>query len=639
MGPVTQNGDPDNRPVDNTCGDIDGDGIPNAKGNVLTFSGKHGTIVYTQMKVLEDLPITLTSPRIWEALGLPLTPFEDSINFFADPGKVDEDSIRPYVAMKAQLHYYDSTKSDGVGSAVFANNQPVIGFGTAPIDIPNCERCHSNGPEAPNSPQKNNVELTGIDQTWKDVQAALVDAEYEYWLSVYEGMQTGSDWYARLKSAAISMMYDHDAQHGTSFTACYPDSTDCDPLDLPDSKSKFPQNTRLGHESVICQKCHADNVIAVVKSACKDPLVDGACPPGSLIPPITEAIHRNHRSTTELDEDGVRGVIAFNDSLGRSGACQGCHPAHRSDGVMTEEGDDRYPITLDGANAFAGTNTAVDDNRLAAGGCFVGRDVHSNPYKESDGAGTPEHLNAVGEWLQTNVAMDTGEWRGIWCTNCHSQLGQEIWKKENMVDLIKGTPGPGATNIRALPSLGAIASAIGVSKQQAEAWLDPKDDHPLGDFTHAIWNPDPGLCAHVGVLFGDTPIPAMDGNVATIEVALPGQACSTGASADGPDCDEDNDPDFQICGTYDGDSDFSVNILDFCTTDDCVTTAQAKLSSSKAVPVPFSASPQPPTAATTGWRRVSRTARTAMRRPTWSRVAVSRTSATLRPSTIRARPA
>lgn len=27
------------------------------------------------------------------------------------------------------------------------------------------------------------------------------------------------------------------------------------------------QNTRMGHESVICQKCHADSVIAETKSA------------------------------------------------------------------------------------------------------------------------------------------------------------------------------------------------------------------------------------------------------------------------------------------------------------------------------------------------------------------------------------
>ncbi len=105
---------------------------------MLTFSADTGTVVFTQAKVLEDLPIMLTSPRIWEALGLPLTPFEDTIGFFADPGAVDEDAVRPYVAMKASLHEYPS------GNAVMGSNgQPVIGFGTAPIDIPNCERCHS----------------------------------------------------------------------------------------------------------------------------------------------------------------------------------------------------------------------------------------------------------------------------------------------------------------------------------------------------------------------------------------------------------------------------------------------------------------------------------------------------------------
>ncbi len=113
--------------------------------NVLTFSADTGTVVYTQSKVLENLPIMLTSPRIWEALGLPLTPFEDSIDFFGDPGAVDEDSIRPYVAMKARLHQASCNGNDCTrGPAVIGSNgKPVIGFGTAPIDIPNCERCHS----------------------------------------------------------------------------------------------------------------------------------------------------------------------------------------------------------------------------------------------------------------------------------------------------------------------------------------------------------------------------------------------------------------------------------------------------------------------------------------------------------------
>ena len=60
------------------------------------------------------------------------------------------------------------------------------------------------------------------------------------------------------------MLNGHDIQHGTSFAANYPGA---------DVGDELPQNTRLGHESVICQRCHADNVIAAVKSA--------ECGPGS----------------------------------------------------------------------------------------------------------------------------------------------------------------------------------------------------------------------------------------------------------------------------------------------------------------------------------------------------------------------
>ena len=62
------------------------------------------------------------------------------------------------------------------------------------------------------------------------------------------------------------------------------------------------------------------------------------------------------------------------------------------------------------------------------------------------------------------------------------------------------------------------------------------------------------------------------------------------------DCSGAGGPTFNICGTYDSDpggafpaGDFSVNILDFCTTDDCVTAAQATLTNTTAVAVPFSA--------------------------------------------------
>lgn len=566
MGPVTQNGDPANPVVDNTCGGF-------SKGNLLTFSGDTGTVVYTQMKVLENLPVTLTSPRIWEALGLPLTPFEDSIDFFGDPGLVDEDSVRPFVAMKAQLHAYDPGVANGVGAATLnGDGTPVIGFGTAPIDIPNCERCHSNpadGTLVANSAAEGGGFQTVVNSPNNNpAQYALVAQEYSFWAAFYsiDTSAGDSDWYARLKSAAISMLSAHDAQHGTSFAANYPG------VSVPGTP---PQNTRLGHESVICQRCHADNVIAVVKSASAG---------GALVPPITEAVHNNHRGVS------TGGPIAFSDSQGRDGGCQGCHPAHRSSGEMHG-----YPITLAGANLYAG-----GDNRGASGGCFVGRDVHSNPGKDTDGAETPEHLNAVGQYLSANVFSDQdadGNDMGIWCTNCHNQFGQEMWKAENVVSLVHAQPGdPG--HVRQ-PSAGAtlgdvvsaVNTALGTSytEAQAIAWIDPTDTNPLGDFTHAIWDelPTPELCAFLV----DPTNPANDANVATIEVALPsaGHTCSTGAQVGPVDCSSVGGPAFNICGSFDGDGDFSVNILDFCTTPDCVTAAQGTLANSAAVPVPFSA--------------------------------------------------
>ncbi|MGB5474072.1 MAG: PKD domain-containing protein [Gammaproteobacteria bacterium] len=493
--------------------------------NVLTFSADTGTVVFTQAKVLEDLPIMLTSPRIWEALGLPLTPFEDTIGFFADPGAVDEDAVRPYVAMKASLHEYPS------GNAVTGSNgQPVIGFGTAPIDIPNCERCHSapsvdpvTGNPNVNSPNWNRPDAfyphtngtvpfgTGLEE--------ITNLEISFWQAYYDIIPgVDSTWYSRLKGAAINMLTLHDLDVGTSFTANYAgvdcvDVNNCSHTNgLADltNTSDIPQNTRLGGESVICQRCHADNVIANVKSATFD--VDGQFP----IKPISEAIHNQHRNQSE------DGVIVFNDSLGRDGGCQGCHPAHRSDGVM-----DDYPITLGGNNA-----NASDDNRLNLGGCFVGRDVHSNPMKDIDGVETPSHLNAVGTWLVDNVAFDQGDARGIWCTNCHTQLGQEMWRTEDCNDLIRGDC---LVNPRAGATLADVAAAVGLTEQQAIDYLDPKVDgfDRTSDQTHAIWAP-----ASV----------TSDANVATIEVDGGGNPVVT----------------------FDADGDPSVNILSFCTTDDCV---------------------------------------------------------------------
>ena len=659
----------------------------NPFGAHMTFSEDTGTVVYTQMKLVENLPVMLTSPRIWEALGLPLTPFEDTIGFFADPGAVDEDSIRPYVQMSAQLHEAVcddapttnppignlppvTTINCTAGPAVLgAGDHPVQGFGDAPIDIPNCERCHSAPPT--DADGNLNVNSPNID----DAQNALVTLEYDFWAAYYDldPLVAGdSDWYARLKGAAISILSIHDDQHGTQFTANFPAVSPIQPASDPfnaaielgglnepfigspafciasdktptgpsctshadcagfgDEICDLPQNTRIGHESVICQKCHADNVIAVVKStncgpagtsAPGVPCFDEVTQTGNLIPALTQAIHYNHRSVSE------DGFISFNDALGRDGGCQGCHPAHRSDGVM-----DGYPIDLDGNNA-----QEFGDNRLAQGGCFVGRDVHSNPMKDVDGAETPEHLNALGQYLSDFVFNNQGgepggteDVRGVWCTNCHSQVGQQMWKAENCTDLINNECEQGE-NPRAANNMNALAAALGTSLIQLESWADPKDpavdpDLPLSgpgtrpaDDTHFIWNPDAGLCNYVDqwLAAGQSLPPGgidpeYDGPVALVEVAVPalGGAAETCQTTDVLR-DGNGDPvslctelaalggdGFQICGSYDADGDFTAALTappgdsPFCTTQDCKEAADAILNAGHVTAqIPFSTS-------------------------------------------------
>jgi hypothetical protein len=663
-------------PGGHPMGPVSGGAYDNNRA-VLTFSEDTGTVVYTQMKLVENLPVMLTSPRMWEALGLPLTPFEDTLGFFADPGLVDEDSIRPYVQMTAQLHdaICDSGGSCSAGPAVIGSTgHPVQGIGDAPIDIPNCERCHSAF-DTPNSPN-----VTG------EPEADLVQLEIDFWKAYYD-IDTGagdSDWYARLKGAAISILAVHDTDHNTRFLANFPASglpaaPAGDPFDpttelgglfspgdiFPmvqanclvnkaptgpsctqhsdcgagtDGVCDLPQNTRIGHDSVICQKCHADNVIAVVKSTNCGPAgtstdangIVTSCS-GELIPALSQSLHYNHRSVSE------GGPILFNDGLGRDGSCQGCHPAHRSDGVM-----DDYPITLEGNNiAFSDVFDTSKDNRLAQGGCFVGRDVHSNPLKDVD-ATTPNHMNVVGQYLRDFVVEDAGEFRGIWCTNCHTQIGQQMWKTENVADLINGRgacagpPGAGPetfcsvdadcgvggtcalNNVRAAATIPDLALALNTTVAQLESWLDPKDpaiddNLPLSglnartnDNTYAIWQPDAGLCNYVaewvnGGFTLDQISPEYDGAVALVEVGAVDLGggdeldCQTGdaLSVGGPgtpaavlcagQLPAPIPNGFIICGKYDADGDFTAALTappgdsPFCTTQDCKTRADATL--------------------------------------------------------------
>ncbi|MCC7201734.1 MAG: hypothetical protein IT393_03575 [Nitrospirae bacterium] len=371
----------------------------------LRYSGETGTIVFTKSPVLDNVPIVLTNPGIWEALGLPLTPFSDHD---ASKGlmKLEETDVQPYQEARVTLVDADTGRA-----VIDSTGKPVSYTGTNPIDVPNCYNCHSNT-------NANGTKFTRY------------KAEMAYWKSI-----GSSDWFARLKGTAISILEIHDDKHGTEFLKGY---------------NAAATGNRLGRQPVLCQECHADNVIGKLSSKTIGDVPGAKGESSNLIPPLTEAIHTAHLKERPLP-----------DSQGRTGSCQGCHPAHRFDRNM-----DGYPITADGENTFV-----KSDNRDAAGGCFVGRDAHSNANMRKELGKTGPNLNAIGQYLEKNVVYENGKYRGLWCTNCHNQLSRELYERDN---LKKPFTPSGEETLRG-KSLEQIAQAIGVSRQELiDRYIDPK---------------------------------------------------------------------------------------------------------------------------------------------------------------------
>lgn len=378
-------------------------------GGHLHYTGSKGTIVYTKSPVLDNVPIVLTNPGIWDALGLPLTPFNDS-TVKKNPLSIVESDITPY--QEAWVAMVDAETGKPVIDS--HSGQPVRFIGTNPIDVPNCANCHSN-------------------ENANGSKYSLYKGEKAFWKGL-----GASDYIANLKSTSVSILQIHDAKHGTQFMAKYDPTT-------------RDTSNRLGRDPVLCQKCHADNVIGVLQSKGIAEIFSGKKMAGdTALMPLTQALHGAHLKNRPLP-----------DSQGRTAACAGCHPSHRQDGSM-----DGYPITEDGKNTYAD-----GDNRDTKGGCFAGRDVHSNIGKDKDGVETPEHLNAIGKWLQANVSkIGNGEGgKGLWCTNCHNQLTRELYQRDNLTHAFK-QEGDTLRN----KSLEEIAAGIGVSMAQLEAMMDPK---------------------------------------------------------------------------------------------------------------------------------------------------------------------
>ena len=377
----------------------------------LRYSGDTGTVVFADSPAMENVPIQLTNPGIWEALGLPLTPFNDQ---FTGALYADETQVQPF--QRSVVTLVDAETSRPV---IDSSGKMVRFFGVNPIDIPNCARCHSN--EKANGQKYNKYK-----------------EEYDFWKEVHGS----GDWFAELKAAAVSILEIHDDHHGTNFLGNWP-------------KGSTVQS-RLGRDPILCQDCHADNIIGrfFSKKAGEMEAKDiqkghsGLPSADHLISPLTEAIHSAHQRKNPLP-----------DSQGFAGGCQLCHPSHRSDRTLND-----FPITKDGKNHFASGD--IRDSK----GCFTGRDAHAGPRRNRSGAETRSDLNAVGHYLLLEVMKSGGADKGLYCTNCHNRLSRELYKADHLSDAVQQK----GRTLRDQP-LDRIAEAAGVSLQELkDDYINPK---------------------------------------------------------------------------------------------------------------------------------------------------------------------
>jgi hypothetical protein len=341
----------------------------------LDYTGPHGTILYTVTNDgISETPLVLAMRGYWEALGLPLTAFYDGA--IGNIREATEPIIRPYQKAKVSLAEWHDRNEDDIPQTTEVkiaadprSAEAVTFWGTNPIDVPGCDKCHAS------------ERANGEDYT-------LWEKEYTFWKNRFPNT---SDYYARIKAASISLLEIHDAKHDTEFLKDYE----------PGNRTGASV-TRLGRPPVRCQECHADNIVGQLQ---------GHTEPGKeqAVSSLTEAVHLLHL-----------GQVPDPDDNGRTASCQGCHPAHQQSGDLSF-----FP--LDSTGHFRG-----GDIRDYRGGCFLGRDLHSNP-QTGEILGTATHLNAVGNWMKENVLNDGN---GMYCTNCHNLASRLLYKADTLTSVL-----------------------------------------------------------------------------------------------------------------------------------------------------------------------------------------------------------
>jgi hypothetical protein len=385
-------------------------------GGMLEYAKeKGGNIVFTDSLIpqVKNVPLALTASYLWDALGLPLTAFNDN----ARKGSirtVTEHDFRPYQRAVVQLR-------DKTGSPVKIGGKVVEFFGTEPVDISNCSLCHSGEGKAAELSRKEG--------------AFLFEKEYDYWKKTYPDT---SEYVARLSSATINILELHDKRFKTTFLRHY------------DSGAA---SNRLGETgSVYCADCHGDNISGNLQS----PRPGATGYAAVKAKPLTAAVHAVHAL-----------MVPMPDKAGRTQNCQACHPMHWQDGEMNDIGTNRYHVT----DANGNPRFSDSDMRIAGGGCYLRRDAHANPAVKP-----PFFLNEIGKWYLTNVSMrdEAGkpikELRGLACTNCHNHLAHELYRNDDLWD----TALQAGRTLRNRPIREVVATVAGGDiKRFARFYADP----------------------------------------------------------------------------------------------------------------------------------------------------------------------
>jgi hypothetical protein len=350
----------------------------NLSGGELTYAGSTGgNKVFTDSLIPEvkNVPLTLTASYLWDALGLPLTAFNDSRR---------KGTIRTVSDFDFQPYQYSTVKLENAkGKPITYKGKPVVFFGTNPIDIPNCYVCHSGKGKAAELSRKEGL--------------SLFDKEYAYWKKNYNDM---SEFMARSSAASINILELHDKHYGTAF--------------LRDYRSDASTN-RLGSVGpVYCADCHGDNVSGNLQ----EPRPTASGYKTVKAKALTVAIHGAHAAFISMPDRG-----------GRTQSCQACHPSHWQPQAMNNAATNRYLVVdREGNPRFSNT-----DVRTAGGGCYLRRDAHANPDVKP-----PFFLNSIGKWYLREVSMKdergrpVAKKRGLYCTNCHNQLAHELYDRDDL---------------------------------------------------------------------------------------------------------------------------------------------------------------------------------------------------------------